>query len=331
MLSSGGVHPLWPRRKERIHESRVERARQVLSEESRALAFVEQNLGAEFSRAIELIRESQGHLIVSGMGKSGLIGKKLAATFASTGTPSFFMHPVEAYHGDLGMIRGGEVVLLISYSGRSEEIVRLLPVLRSLDVSIIALVGDTNSPVARAADVVLDVSVKREACPHNLAPTSSATASLAMGDALAVVLMEEREFTAADFARRHPGGDLGRRLLCQVGDRMHPAPLPLVSVETSLAVAMVEISRGRLGIALVEDADGEVVGHLRTEHIERHLAGGHNLDASVAKLMGAPLPNIHANALIVEAEEKLADCPAPGLTVLDSNGQIVGLFEPPGE
>lgn len=330
MLTSR-IHPLWPRRKERIHEARVERARQVLTEESEALAHVEQNLGAEFSRAVELIRESDGHLIVSGMGKSGLIGKKLAATFASTGTPSFFMHPVEAYHGDLGMIRGGEVILLISYSGRSEEIVRLLPVLRSLDVTIIGVVGDVNSPVARAADVVLDVSVKREACPHNLAPTSSATATLAMGDALAVVLMEEREFTAADFARRHPGGDLGRRLLCQVGDRMHPAPLPLVSVDAPLTAAMLEISRGRLGIALVEDADGEIVGHLRTEHIERRLAAGLGLDTPTSKVMGAPLPNIHANALIVEAEEKLAEVEAPGLTVMDSNGQIVGLFEPPGE
>lgn len=330
MLSSR-IHPLWPRRTERLGEARVSRARQVLREESAALAHVEANLDEAFSSAVELIRESKSHLIVSGMGKSGLIGKKLAATFASTGTPSFFMHPVEAYHGDLGMIRGGEVVLLISYSGRSEEIVRLLPVLRSLDVRIIALVGDTNSPVARAADVILDVSVKREACPHNLAPTSSATATLAMGDALAVVLMEEREFTAADFARRHPGGDLGRRLLCQVSDRMHEAPLPTVNASTDLAVAMVEISRGRLGIAVVTDDAGEIVGHIRTEHVEQRLAQGLTLDTPVAKAMGGPLPAIHANALIVEAEERLAGGDAPGLLVLDGRGDVVGLFELPGE
>ena len=330
-MLTGRIHPLWPRRSDRLEEARVDRAKQVLHEESAALSHVEANLDQNFSRAVELIRDSSGHLIVSGMGKSGLIGKKIAATFASTGTPSFFMHPVEAYHGDLGMIRGGEVVLLISYSGRSEEIVRLLPVLSSLDVSIIALVGDTNSPVARAADVVIDVSVKREACPHNLAPTSSATATLAMGDALAVVLMEEREFSAADFARRHPGGDLGRRLLCQVKDRMHQAPLPAVRLDTNLAVATVEISRGRLGLAMVVDADDTIVGHISTTHIEHRLASGLELDAPVSRVMGQALPTIHANALIVEAEERLADIEAPGLTVVDADGKVCGLFELPGE
>jgi len=192
--------------------ARVEQGRLALTEEAMAIRNVADGLNESFDRAVQMILDTGGHVVVSGLGKSGHIGKKIAATLASTGTPAFYMHPVEAYHGDLGMIRGGEVALLLSYSGQSEEVIRLIPTLKNLEIPIIAMVGDVESPVAEAADIVIEVSVEREACPHNLAPTTSSVVSLALGDALAVVLMQERKFTEADFAKRHPGGALGRRL-----------------------------------------------------------------------------------------------------------------------
>jgi len=286
---------------------------------------VANRLDASFDAAVDLILNAGGHVVVSGLGKSGHIGKKIAATLASTGTPAFFMHPVEAYHGDLGMIRGGEVALLMSYSGQTEEVVRLLPVLKKLQVPIIAMVGKLDSPVAQAADIVLEVSVNKETCPHNLAPTTSSVVSLALGDALAVVLMQEREFSEADFAERHPGGALGRRLLGSVSDLMHRGPVPVVTPDTLLGMAAIEISRGHCCMALVVN-DGDIVGHISVSHIEEALKGQPSLDFPVSSYMGPPLPTINADATIAEAEGTLRGQKASVLGVVDGDDCLVGLF-----
>jgi len=295
-----------------------------LADKAAALARIASGLNENFDRAVQLILDSDRHVVVTGVGKSGLIGKKIAATLASTGTPSFFMHPVEAYHGDLGMLTGGEVVLLLSYSGRTEEVVRLLPVLKRLGVKTIAMVGVLDSPVALAADVVLHVDIKRETCPHNLAPTTSAVGTLALGDALAVVLMQERRFSAADFASLHPGGSLGRRLLGAVSDVMRRGPVPMVTTETVLGAAAVEISAGRSGLALVADK-GDIVGHISVAHIKKALAEN-SLDAPVSAYMGPPLTTVSEQTSIAEAEGTLRGQPGAFLGVVDDDDKLIGLF-----
>ena len=224
-------------------------ARGVLQTEAEALLELAPRLGDAFVRAVQLMLSTEGRVIVSGMGKSGHVARKMAATFASTGTPAYFVHPAEASHGDLGMITGADVFLALSYSGESEELLSILPVLRRRGTRIIALTGNPQSTLAKEADVALDGSVAREACPHNLAPTTSTTAALALGDALAVALLEARGFSPEDFALSHPGGALGRRLLTHVRDVMHAkADLPCVTPDSSLADAVLAISRGSLGI-----------------------------------------------------------------------------------
>ena len=212
-------------------------------------------LGAPFAAAVDLVMKAGGHVVVCGMGKSGLIGRKIAATLASTGTPSLFLHPAEAIHGDLGMVRRGDVVVLISNSGETEEIVRLLPAFQRLEARIIAMTASSPSSLANAAEITLDISVDREACPLNLAPTTSALNTLVLGDAIAVALMEARGFEEADFARTHPGGSLGRRLLTRVRDAMRTDNLPFVAPDMPVQDAIITMTEGRLGIALVGTPD----------------------------------------------------------------------------
>ena len=230
-------------------------ARQTIRIEIEALEAMVNRLGADFEKAVDVIMEARGRVIVVGMGKSGIIGQKIAATLASTGTPAFFVHPGEAFHGDLGMIKPIDVILMISNSGETEEVVRLLPFMQHQENRIIAMTGGRHSTLARNADVVLDVFVEREACNNNLAPTSSTTATLVMGDALAIALSDKRDFKPEDFARFHPGGSLGRKLLTRVSDIMHKENLPVCAPDASFRAIVNEIGVGRLGLVLVMDED----------------------------------------------------------------------------
>ena len=230
-------------------------ARRAVHTEMLALGHLEQTLGDAFAEAVELILAGRGKCIVTGMGKSGLIGRKIAATFASTGTPSFFLHPGEAFHGDLGMISKEDVILALSYSGETDEILKIVPFIHSNGNRLISMTGNDDSALARNSDVHLNVGVEEEACILHLAPTTSTTAQIAMGDALAVSLMQQRGFTSVDFARLHPGGSLGRRLLMTVGNVMRDHDLPVVSPDCSVVEMIHTISKGGLGLIVVIEAE----------------------------------------------------------------------------
>lgn len=246
----------------------IERGRRVLRLEAEAIAEVERRLGADFARAVQMIARSSGRVIVAGMGKSGLIGRKIAATMTSTGTPATFLHPAESMHGDLGIVGPHDVAILISKSGESDELLALLQHLKRLGVGLIAITGDQESALARHSDVSLDAWVREEACPHDLAPTTSTTTALALGDALAVALLEEKGFRREDFARLHPGGSLGRRLLTSVAEIMITDALPLLPPDATMREAIVQIAERR-GIALVADARQRLLGVLTAGDLSR--------------------------------------------------------------
>ena len=301
-------------------------ARQVLDIEIDALRAVSSRLDLQFADAVHLILACTGRVVVSGMGKSGHIGCKIAATLASTGTPSFFMHPGEASHGDLGMIAHDDVVLALSNSGESNEIVSIIPLIKRRGAKFIAMTGNPNSTMARVADVHLDASVDKEACPLNLAPTASTTAALALGDALAVALLDARGFSADDFARTHPGGSLGRRLLIHVRDVMHTGKaLPQIGHDASLKTALLEMTEKGLGMTAVVDAAGKVAGVFTDGDLRRALE--HALDlqqARVTDLMTHHPKTIHADELAVAAVEKMESLKINGLLVVDENNTLVG-------
>ena len=301
-------------------------ARAVLRTEADALIELEPKLGDAFVQAVRALHDSPGRVIVSGMGKSGHVARKMAATFASTGTPAYFVHPAEASHGDLGMITGDDVFLALSYSGESDELAAILPVLRRLGTRIIALTGNTQSSLAREADIVLDGSVAREACPHNLAPTASTTAALALGDALAVALLEARGFSPEDFALSHPGGALGRRLLTHVSDVMHvKADLACVGPDSSLADAVLAISRGSLGMTVIIDTDDRVLGIFTDGDLRR--AFGKQLDLQkvrVRDVMTAAPKTIGADRLAVEAVALMEKHRINQLVVTQADGRLIG-------
>ena len=301
-------------------------ARAVLQTEADALLELGPKLGDAFVQAVHALHDAPGRVIVSGMGKSGHIARKLAATFASTGTPAYFVHPAEASHGDLGMVTGDDVFLALSYSGESDELMAILPVLRRLGTRIIALTGNAQSSLAREADIVLDGSVAREACPHNLAPTASTTAALALGDALAVALLEARGFSPEDFALSHPGGALGRRLLTHVRDVMHTkATLPCVTPESTLAEAVLAISRGSLGMTVVCDPQDRVLGIFTDGDLRR--AFGKQLDlqrATVSEVMTTGPKTIGADRLAVEAVALMEKHRINQLIVTDASGVLEG-------
>jgi len=255
-----------------VTTDRQRRARHVLDVEQAALTALRDRIDPSFDRALDLLLDCRGKVIVTGIGKSGIVGRKVAATFASTGTPAFFLHAGEGSHGDLGMLVRGDVVLALSYSGETDEVLRLLPLLRRLAAPLIVVTGAPASTLGRAADVALDVGVPEEACPLGLAPTASTTAMMALGDALAVALLEERGFTAEDYALLHPGGSLGRRLL-RVEDLMHrDEQVPVVAVGASLEDTIGEITGKRLGMTAVVDGGGAVVGIVTDGDLRRGLA-----------------------------------------------------------
>jgi arabinose-5-phosphate isomerase len=307
-------------------EHLLELARHVLDIEADALHALSARLDAGFSDAVRLILACTGRVVVSGMGKSGHIGGKIAATLASTGTPAFFMHPGEASHGDLGMIAPNDVVLALSNSGESNEIVSIVPLIKRRGAKLIAMTGNPDSTMAREADVHLNAAVDKEACPLNLAPTASTTAALALGDALAVALLDARGFSADDFARTHPGGSLGRRLLIHVRDVMHIGEeLPQIDCEASLKDALLEMTRKGLGMTAVVDAAGKVVGIFTDGDLRRALE--HALDlqqARVTELMTHHPKTIHADELAVAAVEKMDTLKINGLLVVDDDNILLG-------
>ena len=300
--------------------------RRVLEIERQALAAVGERIGGEFARACALVMAGRGRVVATGMGKSGHIARKIAATLASTGTPAFFVHPGEAGHGDLGMITDADVVLAISYSGESDEILMLLPALRRQGNTVIAMTGRPQSTLAREADVHLDVSVPAEACPLHLAPTSSTTATLALGDALAVALLEARGFTADDFARSHPAGSLGRRLLLHITDVMHSGEeLPQVDIQASLSQALVEMSRKRLGMTAVVDDGGRLLGLFTDGDLRRALDQGVDVrQTPIAEVMTRNPRTVRAGQMATEAAHLMEQHRINGLVVVDADGRAVG-------
>ena len=292
-----------------------------------ALARLEKGLGTGFSAAVDMMLDTAGHVVVCGMGKSGLVGRKIAATLASTGTPSLFLHPAEAIHGDLGMVRRGDVVLLMSYSGETEEVIRLLPALKRLETRIIAFTSNANSTMAREAEIALDISVDREACPLNLAPTTSSLNTLVLGDALAVALMEKRGFEAADFAATHPGGALGRRLLTHVRDRMRVDNLPFVDADSTVQDALMTMTEGRLGLALIGTAE-KLDGILTDGDLRRLLVAGVDLaGVRVGDVASADPLSIAPDAMMNEAEEKMLEARIQCLVVKDDQAVVVGILQ----
>ena len=301
--------------------------RRVFEIEARGLHAVAARIDGAFSAACELLLASRGRVVCTGMGKSGHIARKIAATLASTGTPAFYMHPGEAGHGDLGMVTDTDVLLALSYSGENDELLMLLPVLRRQGNRVIAMTGRPASTLAREADVHLDVSVPAEACPLDLAPTASTTASLALGDALAVTLLEARGFTADDFARSHPAGALGRRLLLHITDVMHSGDaVPRVASGTSLSDALVEMSRKRLGMTAVVDDDGRLLG-LYTDGDLRRTLDDRSMDLRITRIddvMTRAPKTIASDALAVEAARMMEAHKINALLVLDDERQVVG-------
>jgi arabinose-5-phosphate isomerase len=304
----------------------VERGRQVLRTEAGAVAALEHRLGAEFAAACDLLLSCAGRIVVTGMGKSGHVGNKIAATLASTGSPSFFLHPAEAIHGDIGMITRGDVVLALSNSGETDELLTILPVIKRLDAPLIALTGNRDSTLSRYATVTLDISVPEEACPLNLAPTASTTASLAMGDALAIAVLEARGFTEEDFARSHPGGALGRRLLLHVEDVMRKGDdLPAVGPQTALSAGLLEMSRKGLGMTTVVDDERRVLGIFTDGDLRRALDRQLDVHATLmGEVMTVKCKVAHPRMLAAEAVHLMETYRITSLPVVDDERKLVG-------
>ena len=301
-------------------------ARRTLEIEATAVSELLERLDAGFLKAVNILLACKGRVVVSGMGKSGHIGGKIAATLASTGTPAFFMHPAEASHGDLGMITGDDVVIALSNSGESAEIAGIVPLIKRRGAKLISMTGNPASTLGREADIHLNAGVEQEACPHNLAPTASTTAALALGDALAVATLFARGFTAEDFARTHPGGALGRRLLVHVRDIMHSGEaLPVVGLDATLKAALLEMTRKGLGMTAVTDHGLRLVGIFTDGDLRRLL----DQDQDVRELMIADVMKRHPrtvsqNALAVEAVRIMEETRVNGLLALDDEGRLTG-------
>ena len=307
-------------------KSLIDNGRRALRIEAQAVAALVDRLGDEFAAACRIFLDCRGRVVVSGMGKSGHVGGKIAATFASTGTPSFFLHPAEASHGDLGMLTKGDAVLAISNSGETAELLTILPLIKRMGAPLVTMTGNGKSTLAREADVHLDISVPAEACPLNLAPTASTTATLAMGDALAVALLGHRGFTEADFARSHPAGALGRRLLLHVSDVMRSGDdLPMVRPNTPLSEGLLEMSRKRLGMTAVVDAKQKVVGIFTDGDLRRALDRRINIQKSrMADVMTKGGRSIGPQELAAEAVLMMEKHSINALLVEDDKGRLVG-------
>jgi arabinose-5-phosphate isomerase len=301
-------------------------AREILQIEASEVQLLAQRLDQAFADAVQCILSCKGRVVVSGMGKSGHIGGKIASTLASTGTPAFFMHPAEASHGDLGMITAGDVVIALSNSGESDEVLAIVPPLKRLGAKIIAITGNESSTLAKEADIHLSAHVTKEACPLGLAPTSSSTVALALGDALALCVLDLREFTAEDFARSHPGGSLGRRLLLRVSDVMRSGnDVPMVTAQTLLSEGLLEMSRKGLGLTAVVDVQGKPIGVFTDGDLRRCFEREINVMASkMQDVMHANPTAISAHALAIEALEMMEQRKINGLLVVDETGTLVG-------
>jgi len=305
----------------------LETARRVLRIEAQALNELCGRLDASFDRAVELLLACKGRVVVTGMGKSGLIGRKISATLSSTGTPSFFLHPAEALHGDLGMLARGDVLLAISYGGETPEILNLLETLKRLEVPIVVLTGNGKSTLAGASEVVLDASVKEEACTLNLAPTASTTVAMALGDALAIALLEKRGFQVDDFAALHPAGRLGKKLL-RVEHLMHKGEaVPRVSPETPMPATFHEMSAKKLGMTTVTSADGELLGILTDGDLRRLMEkhGGATLAMTAGDCMIRSPQTIGANLLASEALNLMEKKKITSVVVVDSGRKVLGV------
>ncbi|HMW16688.1 MAG TPA: KpsF/GutQ family sugar-phosphate isomerase [Accumulibacter sp.] len=304
----------------------LELARQVLRIEAEAVTALIGRINDDFLRAVTLILNCHGRVIVSGMGKSGHVGRKIASTFASTGTPAYFVHPAEASHGDLGMITRDDILIALSNSGEAVELLTIVPIIKRQGAKLVSLTGNPQSSLAREADVHLDAGVAQEACPLNLAPTASTTAALALGDALAVALLDARGFGPDDFARSHPGGRLGRRLLTHVRDVMHVgAAVPQVLADTPVAEAILEISRGGIGMTVVIDDAHRLIGIVTDGDLRRAFAS--NLDLRTrcaADIMGRQPHSIGPDRLAVEAVEMMEQFRINQLPVVDTHNRILG-------
>ncbi|MDB5799665.1 MAG: sugar phosphate isomerase (involved in capsule formation) protein [Rhodocyclales bacterium] len=305
----------------------LELGKSVFEDQAAALRKIGANLGDEFACAVKLMHETKGRVIISGMGKSGIIGRKIAATLSSTGTSAFYVHPGEAYHGDLGMFQGTDTAVLISYSGETEEVIRLIPSLKHFGTPIIALVGKAGSTLANNADVVLDVGVEKEVCPNNLAPTTSTTATLVMGDALAVALMVKREFRPKDFAVFHPGGSLGRRLLTRVKDIMQ-REVPCVKPADTIADVIQSITSGGLGLTAVNSDVGALLGVITDGDLRRALLAKENIyRLCAADIMTASPKTVDEQEMFAVAEKCMIESNITALIVVNTTGRVTGAIK----
>jgi arabinose-5-phosphate isomerase len=306
----------------------IERAAECLQCEAKAIESLIPRLDANFLRAVELIRDCKGKIVVTGVGKSGHIGSKIAATLASTGTPAFFLNPLDAYHGDLGMLDEHDLVLAISYSGATEELLRFLPLIQAKHIPIIGMSSNPSSLLAQYAQVHLDISVEREADPLNLVPTSSTTVTLALGDALACALIEAAHFQPSDFAMLHPGGDLGRKLLAKVEDVMVTENLPLMAPNAPMSEALEIVTNGKLGVGVVVE-DDQLVGIITDGDIRRAMQrlGQAFFATPVSEIMARNPKTIGRNAKIVDAGEKMNHHSIHSLVVLDDASHVCGVID----
>ena len=304
-------------------------ARKVLRTEADAIYALSERLENNFEKAVESIYECRGRVVVTGMGKSGLVGKKIAATLASTGTPAFFLHPAEAGHGDLGMVTSRDILLAISNSGETEEIVELIPFLKRFNLRLISITGNPNSTLSRMADVTLDVSVKEEACPFGIVPTASTTATMAIGDALAVALLVKKGIKEEDFAFFHPGGIIGKKLLITVQDLMHKGDnIPKVFLDTPMSKAVIEMSSKRLGHTIVLDDSGRVEGIIADGDVRRGLEkwGGRLFELTAKEVMSKTPKTVHEEELAAKALSIMESHSITALVVVDGDGRAIGII-----
>jgi arabinose-5-phosphate isomerase len=299
----------------------------VIRKEAEAVLRLEDRIGPQFEKAVEIILDCKGRVIVTGMGKSGLIGRKIAATLTSTGTAAVFLHAAEGMHGDLGIVQRNDCIITISKSGETDEFYLLMPIFKRLGVPIITITGNVDSPLARKSDIVLDVSVDQEACPNNLAPTSSTTASLVMGDALAVALLLKRGFSQDDFAFLHPGGNLGKKLILKVADVMHTGDeIPVVAETTNMKEAILEMTSKRLGVTAVVDGQGQLTGIITDGDLRRLLEKTDKISSLVAgDAMTRKPKTISQEALAAEAVNSMERYSITSLIVTDTEDQLAGI------
>ncbi|MBE0426851.1 MAG: KpsF/GutQ family sugar-phosphate isomerase [Nitrospirae bacterium] len=310
-------------------ENILDIARKVLKTEAEAVYSLIEKLNSNFEKAVEIIYGSKGRVVVIGMGKSGLIGRKTAATLASTGTPAFFLHPAEASHGDLGMVTSHDVIIAISNSGETEEILGLIPFLKRYNVRIISITGNQNSTLSKSADVILDVSVKEEACPIAFVPTASTTAAMAMGDALAVALLLKRGLKEEDFAFFHPRGSIGKKLLIKVKDLMHTGEnLPVVKPDIPMSKALIEMSSKRLGHTIIADSEGKVAGIITDGDVRRGLEkwGGKLFEMTAGEVMTKNPKTISGDELAAKSLSIMESYSITALVVSDEEGKPIGII-----